>query len=235
MKAYQIKIEIQHSEPLIWRRVIMPAGATFNRLHDVIQNVFNFNSGYPHNAYHLFHFDLSEDNIRVTNDEEAYQEHQQFKKNRKEIETKLKGMNSKFAEQQLKNLQTVIRKPTGLKIDKYLEEYRQINYVYDYGDDWWILVSLEEVVEDYHYGYPTLIDGAETAPPEDVGGIPGFYEFLEVYYDESHPEYEEIRAWAKEQLFREYNPDYINMCLKSLKYKKTEWDKIKHKNFIPID
>jgi len=37
MKAYQIKIEIQHSEPLIWRRVIMPADATFNRLHDVIQ------------------------------------------------------------------------------------------------------------------------------------------------------------------------------------------------------
>ena len=69
MKAYQIKIEIQHSEPLIWRRVIMPADATFNRLHDVIQNVFNFYSGYPQDAYHLFHFDLSEGNIRVTNDE----------------------------------------------------------------------------------------------------------------------------------------------------------------------
>ncbi|NLN81545.1 MAG: plasmid pRiA4b ORF-3 family protein [Clostridiales bacterium] len=235
MKAYQIKIEILGSEPVIWRRVIMPAGATFNRLHDVIQNALNFNSGYPHNAYHLFHFDLSEDNIRVTNDEEAYQEHQQFKKNRKKIEARLKAMDSEFAERQLQNLRTVIRKPTGIKIDKYLEVHGQINYVYDYGDDWRILISLEEVVEDYYYGYPTFIDGAEVAPPEDVGGLPGFYEFLKVYYDESHPEHEEIKVWAKEQGFQEYDPEYINMCLKSLRYKKTEWDKIEHKNFIPVD
>ena len=47
MKAYIINIELVGSEPLIWRRVIMPAGATFNRLNDVIQNVTNFLSGYP--------------------------------------------------------------------------------------------------------------------------------------------------------------------------------------------
>lgn len=45
VKSYIIKIELIGSEPLIWRRVIMPAGATFNRLHDVIQNVTNFQSG----------------------------------------------------------------------------------------------------------------------------------------------------------------------------------------------
>ncbi len=235
MKAYQIEIEILESEPLIWRRVIMPAGATFNRLHDVIQNVFNFNSGYPRDAYHLFDFDLSEDNIRVTNDEEAYQEYLQFKKNRREIEARLKAMNSEFAEQQLQNLKTVIRKPTGIKIDTYLEKHGQIHYVYDYGDDWRIIVRLEEVVEDYHYGYPTFIDGAEVAPPEDVGGLPGFFEFLKVYYDEIHSEHGEIKAWAKEQGFREYDPEHIKMCMKFLKYKKTEWDKIEHNNFIPVD
>ena len=117
--------------------------------------MFNFYSGYQQDAYHLFHFDLSDENIRVTNDEEAYEGHKQFKKNRKEIEARLKAMSTELAERQLENLQTVIRKPTGLKIDEYLEEHRQINYVYDYGDDWRILVSLEEVVEDYHYGYPT--------------------------------------------------------------------------------
>jgi len=229
MKAYKIKIEMQDSEPIVWRRVIMPAGATFNRLHDVIQNVFNFNSGYPHDAYHLFEFDLSADNIRVTNDEEAYQEHQYFKKNRKEIEKQMKDTPPEFAkfnEARLKNLSTVIRKPTGIKIDKYIENYGEIKYTYDYGDDWRILVTLEEIVEEYHYGYPTLIDGAETAPPEDVGGLPGYYEFLKIYYDPEHPEYEEIRAWAKEQRYREYDAEFINRKLKSLKYKKTEWGKI---------
>ena len=49
MKSYIIKIELHGSDPLIWRRVIMPAGATFNRLHDIIQSVNNFKSGYPMN------------------------------------------------------------------------------------------------------------------------------------------------------------------------------------------
>ena len=73
MKSYIVKIELQDTNPLIWRRVIMPAGATFNRLHDVIQTVTNFQSGYPDGDYNLYEFDLQEENIRVTNDEEAYQ------------------------------------------------------------------------------------------------------------------------------------------------------------------
>lgn len=39
MKAYIIKIELEGSKPLIWRRVIMPAGATYRRLHDVTQQI----------------------------------------------------------------------------------------------------------------------------------------------------------------------------------------------------
>ncbi|MBE0452014.1 MAG: plasmid pRiA4b ORF-3 family protein, partial [Clostridia bacterium] len=66
MKSYIIRIELEESDPLIWRNVIMPAGATFNRLHDVIQSVTNFSSGYPHSAIHLFEFDLVEENRIVT-------------------------------------------------------------------------------------------------------------------------------------------------------------------------
>lgn len=69
MKSYIIRIELLETDPLIWRRVIMPAGATFNRLHDVIQAVTNFLSGYPSGDYHLYEFDLEEENMRVTIDE----------------------------------------------------------------------------------------------------------------------------------------------------------------------
>lgn len=230
MKAYQIKIQVSGSDPLIWRRVIMPAGATFNRLHDIIQTVTNFQSGYPRDFYHLFEFDLTKDNIRVTNDDEAYQEHKHFKKNRKKIEQKLKSNVSpeiaEFQEAQLKNLNTVIRKPAGIKIDTYIEKYGEITYTYDFGDGWQFLVLLEEVTEDYYYGYPTLVDGAETAPPEDVGGIPGYDEFLKIYHNRNHPEHEHIRKWAEGQLYREYDKNHSNNMLKFIKYKKTEWDKI---------
>lgn len=223
MKAYQIKIELIGSEPLIWRKVIMPAGATFNRLHDVIQTVTNFQDA------HLFAFDLLKDNISVTNDDEAYQEHQYYKKNKQEIEAKMKSVEPKFADfqkRQLERLKTIVRKPTGIKIDTYLETYGELTYRYDYGDDWEFLITLENVRNDYYYGYPTLIDGAETAPPEDVGGLSGYDEFLAVYHDTHHLEHTSIREWAKEQLFREYDPDFINRMLKFVKYKKTAWDKI---------
>ncbi|WP_188456265.1 plasmid pRiA4b ORF-3 family protein [Virgibacillus oceani] len=232
MKAYQIKIEFIDSDPLIWRRVVMPADATFKRLHDVIQTVTNFLGGYPSDFYHFYAFDLQDENIRVTNDDEAYQEHQYFKKNRKEIEKKMIDTPPefmKFQEAQLKNLKTIIRKPTGIKIDAYLENHGEIKYRYDFGDNWSFLITLEGITESYHYGYPRLIDGAENAPPEDVGGIPGFYDFLKIYENENHPDHEHVRVWAREQRYREYDEEHINGMLKFIKYKKTEWDKLESK------
>ncbi|MFZ3577195.1 plasmid pRiA4b ORF-3 family protein [Virgibacillus sp. DJP39] len=232
MKAYQIEIELTGSDPLIWRRIVMPAGATFNRLHDVIQTVTNFTSGYPYEPSHLFEFTLSEENIRVTNNEEAYQEHQHFKKNRKAIEKKMSEVDPKFSkyqEVQLANLRKTVRKPTGIKVDNYIEKYGELNYNYDFGDGWQFLVKLEGITEDYHYGYPTLIDGAETAPPEDVGGMSGYYEFLKIFNNPKHPDHDDTRAWANEQGYREYDERFLNDMLKSIKYKKTEWDKINEK------
>jgi hypothetical protein len=236
MKAYIIKIELEDSNPLIWRRVIMPAGATYKRLHDVIQNATNFQSGYPYGGYHLYEFDLT-DKI-VTDDEEAYQEHQHYVKNRKYYEERLKSISSdmlQFEQNYQERLKIEVRKPTGLKIDDHLEKYKEIRYNYDFGDNWWFVIKLEEIVDDYYFGFPTLLDGAETAPPEDGGGIHGFYEFLEVYRDEDDPEHEDMKTWAESLEFREYEPDWINVRLKGVEYKKTEWDKIKHEYYKIIE
>ncbi len=239
MKAYIIKIELQNTKPLIWRRVIMSAGATFNRLHDVIQTVTNFQSGYPCiTPRHLFEFNLKEENIRVTNDEQAYQEYQHLKKNRKLYEERMDNIPSEYAEFEKahqEKLKTEVRKPSSLKIDTYLEKYKEIEYVYDFNDNWQFKIKLEEIVDDYYFGYPTLLDGEETAPPEDVGGVAGYYHFLGKYRDEKHPEHHEAVEWAKEQHFREYDPDRINEFFKYLNYKKTEWDKINHDRYKIIE
>jgi len=223
MKAYKIKIELTESNPLIYRIVIMPAGATFNRLHDVIQNVTNFESGYPYEASHLFKFDLKEENLSITNDADTYYENKLYKARYKNV--KLDKNNDQLGII-AHHLKTTVRQPQSIKIDKYLEKYGQLNYRYDFGDDWRILITLEETIEDYYYGYPTVIDGAETAPPEDVGGLLGYYAFLEIYNDDKHPDHEDVKAWAKEQRYREYDEDKINSSLKFIKYKKTEWDRL---------
>ncbi|WP_019415067.1 plasmid pRiA4b ORF-3 family protein [Paenisporosarcina sp. TG20] len=238
MKSYIVRIELEDSDALIWRKVIMPAGATFNMMHDIVQQVSNFQSGYPSEGYHLFEFNLEEDGIRVTNDEEAYEEHQHFKKNKKEFAERLENMNPEyrqFEEAYQERLSAVVRKPSGIKIDGFLEKHGELVYNYDFGDGWQFRIKLEDIVEDYYFGFPTLLDGAETAPPEDVGGIPGFYEFLRIYRDEKHPEHEETKAWADSQYFMEYDADQINNRLKSRMYKKTEWDKIHHENHRVIE
>lgn len=216
----------------------MPAGATYKRLHDVIQNVTNFQSGYPDEGYHLFEFDLIEDQRIVTDNEEAYLEHQHFKKNKAMYEERLKSMPVEmldFEKNYQERLKIEVRKPTGLKIDDYLETYKEIKYSYDFGDGWRFNVKLEQTVDDYYFGFPTLLDGAETAPPEDVGGMHGFYEFLEAYRDEKHPAHEDMKAWAESAYFREYNSASINRRLKGLHYKKTEWAKINHERYEVIE
>ena len=60
----------------------------------------------------------------------------------------------------------------------------QLTYVYDFGDDWQHRVIVEDVI-DAKPGtdYPIFIDGARTAPPEDVGGVWGYEDFLEAIKD----------------------------------------------------
>ena len=122
-------------------------------------------------------------------------EHQHYLKNKKYYEERIKLMPAnmlQFEKNHQAWLKIEVRKPTSLKIDDYLEKYKEIKYNYDFGDDWCFTIELEEIVEDYYFGYPTLLDGAENVPPEDVGGIHGFYEFLEAYQDTNHPEHSDI-------------------------------------------
>ena len=78
MKAYRIRIELVDSEPLVWRRVMIPAGATFFRFFDTIQSAMSW-LGDSLDSYHLYEFDLSEENLRITNDEEAIEDNRMVK------------------------------------------------------------------------------------------------------------------------------------------------------------
>jgi len=45
----------------------------------------------------------------------------------------------------------------------------------------------------------------QNRPPEDCGGIPGFYEWLEAIADPTHEGHAEAKEWADE-----YNPDTVD-------------------------
>jgi hypothetical protein len=81
-----------------------------------------------------------------------------------------------------------------------------MTYVYDFGDDWVHRLVLTNIRQgEPGIGYPRYIAGEGNAPPEDCGGMPGFYEKLEIAADPSHPEHNEIRKWLDD-----YDPSAID-------------------------
>lgn len=47
-KIYQVRIDIQGAKPPIWRRLLIPAGITFETLHQIIQTAFQWNNSHLH-------------------------------------------------------------------------------------------------------------------------------------------------------------------------------------------
>ena len=44
--------------------------------------------------------------------------------------------------------------------------------------------------------YPLCLEGARACPPEDVGGISGYADFLEAIQDKTHEEREAMFEWV---------------------------------------
>lgn len=91
-------------------------------------------------------------------------------------------------------------------------------YEYDFGDNWQHILEIERlfaIEEGIHY--PRCLAGARACPPEDVGGIPGYKEFLEAIKDPKHPEHEDYLGWIGNNFDPEaFDIDVINRRLRAL-------------------
>lgn len=82
-----------------------------------------------------------------------------------------------------------------------------IDYTYDFGDSWEHRLIVSDVRQGESGGaYPRFIAGERDCPPEDCGGIPGFYEMLEARADPTHSEHTEFSEWLDG-----YNPDELDI------------------------
>lgn len=72
----------------------------------------------------------------------------------------------------------------------------RLDYTYDFGDNWEHAIAIEAVVDaDPAVKYPRFVDGARRGPPEDVGGLPGFFDFIEAMLNPRHPEHRNLLRW----------------------------------------
>lgn len=86
---------------------------------------------------------------------------------------------------------TKVRLRDVLKSRKTLVDYR-----YDFGDSWEHRLTVTNIRPGKPgLSYPRYIAGELNAPPEDCGGIPGFYEMLDVVADPSHEGHNHLVTW----------------------------------------
>jgi hypothetical protein len=72
----------------------------------------------------------------------------------------------------------------------------RFEYEYDFGDQWTHEVLLEGCLRaEKGHRYPLCVEGERACPPEDVGGVPGYQQYLETLSDPDHEEWEETSDW----------------------------------------
>ena len=88
---------------------------------------------------------------------------------------------------------------------------RQFVYTYDMGDNWEHLITVESIREgEPDTNFPRYVEGARRAPPEDVGGAPGFDGFLEAIGNPRHPEHGDVTEWHLSCYGEEFDPAVID-------------------------
>ncbi len=95
------------------------------------------------------------------------------------------------------------------KINEYFgEKYTSALYWYDFGDDWYHTLKMEKIQPaDEQQSYPVCLAGKMACPPEDCGGLWGYYSMLEVLDDPDNEEYEDVMEWLGD----DFDPTYFNV------------------------
>lgn len=178
----QLKVELNETEPKIWRRLLIEDNSNFLELHLAIQLAMGWQNS------HLFEFNLEGLNISLLDEEDEFDE------------DKLDASSETLWE----NIKTV---------------GQTINYTYDFGDSWEHTITVEQIQPlDKKQKYPVCLGGEMNCPPEDCGGIEGFYENLEILKNPQHADYKETLQWmGKNYNAAAFNLEESNKNLKRIK------------------
>ena len=107
-----------------------------------------------------------------------------------------------------------VRSEKRVQLKTALGDMATFKYIYDFGDHWEHRIKVERVLP----GDPELSDramllkGANAAPPEDVGGAPGYEDFVAAMTDPNHPEHQAMRDWHGDS----FDPTFVDVVTISL-------------------
>jgi hypothetical protein len=103
----------------------------------------------------------------------------------------------------------------------------RLRYEYDFGDGWEHTLVVEKIVPTGEEGCrPVCVAGERACPPEDVGGVWGYEEYLTALQDPEHPGHDEWLQWRGEFDPEAFDPERVNAELERLagSARGGEWD-----------
>lgn len=84
-----------------------------------------------------------------------------------------------------------------IKLRRVLKDVDRLRYLYDFGDSWQHVIAVETVEPgDVSGTWCEVLDGARACPPEDVGGVPGYLDFLASRQQSESKEGHSALVWA---------------------------------------
>lgn len=87
-------------------------------------------------------------------------------------------------------------------------EGQRFSYEYDFGDSWNHTLLVEKILPSQEGArYPICLKGKRACPPEDVGGVWGYENFLEAIRNPDHDEHEEYLNW----IGGEFDPEAFDL------------------------
>jgi hypothetical protein len=178
---YEIEVSLLHIRPRIWRRFLLSQSATFQDLHEAIQDSFGWEYS------HLWEFD------------EAGRERAPIAGPRR-----MEGVPIDFgvpmADARKLKLADGLSARSGPP---------RCLYVYDMGDYWEHDVKLRRELTEPSRFRRRLIAGARACPPEDCGGPPGYQdvvEFLRTGESLWHEDLDTMQEW-----WGDYDPEAFDL------------------------
>jgi hypothetical protein len=84
----------------------------------------------------------------------------------------------------------------------------KFRYTYDFGDNWEHEIVVEKILApEEGQTYPICVDGKRAGPPEDVGGVWGYFEFIEAMQNPKHARHAEFAEWFED----EFDPEAFDI------------------------
>lgn len=196
---YQFYAELDDFKPKIWRRFQVLGNISVARLGYIVQVLFEMT------ASHLMAFAVPKDeNFRA-----YYQKKHPgtdsdnivsiFGDGDKKTIWRYEMMDEDFEQFEDPHRNVFVADAVVTRLHRAVSEPgERIDFNYDFGDDWWVSLTLEKVLEDKELPgseLPRVLEGAGFGIVEDVGGTGGLTDLTRAFKKKKGPDYEQYSEW----------------------------------------